>query len=67
MYILYFIIWFFTRLICFWKTFLFYDGSPWTKKDGNEDFDIPMGCFHGAECCDLVGAIYTGGIYSTLA
>ena len=38
------------------KTFLFYDGSPWTKKDGNKDFDIPMGCFDGAECCELVGA-----------
>ena len=38
------------------KTFLFYDGSPWTEKDGNEDFEIPMGCFDGAECCELVGA-----------
>ena len=35
------------------KTFLFYDGLPWTKKGNNEDFDIPMGCFDGAECCEL--------------
>ena len=38
------------------KTFLFYDGSPWIKKGHNENFDIPMGCFDGAECCELVGA-----------
>ena len=25
------------------------------KKHGNEDFDIPMGCYDGAEICKLVG------------
>ena len=25
------------------------------KKDGNEDFDVPMGCFDGVEICELVG------------
>ena len=38
------------------KTFLFYDEFPWTKKEGMEDFDIRMGCFDGAECCELVGS-----------
>ena len=38
------------------KTFLFYDDIPWTKKEGMEDFDIPMGCFDGVECCELVGS-----------
>ena len=25
------------------------------KKEGDEDFDIPMGCYDGAEICRLVG------------
>ena len=25
------------------------------KKEGNEDFDVPMGCYDGAEICQLVG------------
>ena len=25
------------------------------KNDGSEDFDVPMGCFDGAEVCKLVG------------
>ena len=28
---------------------------PWSKKEGNEDFDAPTGCFNGAEVCELVG------------
>ena len=31
------------------KTLLFNEGMPWVKKEGNEDFDVPMGCFYGAE------------------
>ena len=38
------------------QIFLFHDGSPWTKKDDNKDFDIPMGCFDGAECYESVDA-----------
>ena len=34
---------------------LFHENTPWVKKEGNEDFDIPMGCFDGAEVCKLVG------------
>ena len=36
------------------KALLYSDGQPWTKK-GEEDFDIPMGSFDGAEVCELVG------------
>ena len=40
------------------KTILFNDERTWQKKDvvHNQDlFDVPMGSFHGAEICDLVG------------
>ena len=29
--------------------------SAWFKKEGDEDFDIPMGCYDDAETCELVG------------
>ena len=45
------------------KTLLFYKNEPWVKKLGNEDFDVPMGCFDGAEICELVGSF----ILSTLS
>ena len=37
------------------KTLLFSDGEPWVKKDDRYDFDVPMGCYHGAEASKLVG------------
>ena len=37
------------------KTLLFWQDSTWVKKEGSEDFDIPMGCYDGAEICELVG------------
>ena len=37
------------------KTFLFHKGEPWMKKGNVNGFDIGMGAFDGAECCDLVG------------
>ena len=37
------------------KTLLFYNNHPWKKKYGNPDFDVPMGCFDGAQICELVG------------
>ena len=37
------------------KTLLFSDGEPWVKKDDEDDFDVPMGCYSGAEVCKLVG------------
>ena len=36
------------------KTF-FNEKIPCVKKDGTEDFDVPMGCFNRAEVYELVG------------
>ena len=36
------------------KSLLFHDSQPWSKKEGDE-FDVPMGCFDGAEVCQMVG------------
>ena len=37
------------------QTLLFYDKKPWVKKTETENFDVPMGCYDGAEVCGLVG------------
>ena len=37
------------------RTLLFYEKTLWVKKAGSKDFDVPMGCFDGAEVCELVG------------
>ena len=34
---------------------MFNEKTLWVKKDGSEDFDVAMGCFDGAEVCELVG------------
>ena len=34
---------------------MFNEKIPWVKKDGSEDFDVPMGCFDRAEVSELVG------------
>ena len=26
---------------------------PWVKKERDEDFDVPMGCYDGAEVCEI--------------
>ena len=36
------------------RSFLFDGNIPWNKKS-NTEFDVGMGSFDGAECCDLVG------------
>ena len=38
------------------KILHFQNSEPWVKKDGNEDFDISMGCYDGANICELVGS-----------
>ena len=38
------------------KTLLFQNSEPWVKKLGNENFNVPMGCYDGAELCELVGS-----------
>ena len=37
------------------KILLLWQDSTWDKEEGDEDFDIPMGCYDGAEICELVG------------
>ena len=37
------------------KTVLTNNNEVWKKKTGNGLFDVPMGSYHGAELCDLVG------------
>ena len=37
------------------NTLLFNKNQPWVKKSGNEEFDIPMGCFYGVELCEIIG------------
>ena len=29
------------------KTLLFHNQEPWVKREGEEDFDVPMGCYDG--------------------
>ena len=36
------------------KSFLYTGDTPWVKK-GEKNFDVGMGAFDGAECCDLIG------------
>lgn len=38
------------------KTLLFHDEEPWTKRNNNNNFDVPMGSYDGAEVCELIGA-----------
>ena len=37
------------------KTLLLNNNQSWQKKSGDPDFDVPMGCYDGAEVCELVG------------
>ena len=34
---------------------MFSNGGPCIKKDCDEDFDVPMSCYDGAEICELIG------------
>ena len=38
------------------KTLYLLNSEPWVKKEGNKDFDALMGCYDGAEICELVGS-----------
>ena len=35
---------------------LFSEKVPWVKKERGQDFDVPMGCYDGAEVCEIVGS-----------
>ena len=37
------------------NTLLFNKNQPWVKNSGNEEFDVPMGCFDEAELCEAIG------------
>ena len=37
------------------RILLFNNGESWVKNVGDEEFDVPIGCFEGAEICGLVG------------
>ena len=36
------------------KSYLYTGSTPWVKK-GDQNFDIGMGAYDGAESCDLIG------------
>ena len=38
------------------KILLLRNSKPWVKKDGNEDFDVSVGCYDGVDICELVGS-----------
>ena len=38
------------------KTLLFSEKVPWVKKERDKDFDVPMGCYDGAEVCEIAGS-----------
>ena len=48
------------------KILLFQNSEPWMQKDGYEDFDVPMGCFDGAEICELVGSFILNQLGSVI-
>ena len=48
------------------SSFLFNEGSPWSKKNTNGDlFDVTMGSYAGAEICELVGLFILDKITSS--
>ena len=38
-----------------YKTLLFDKNEPWVKRGDSPMFDVAMGCYDGAEVCELVG------------
>ena len=49
------------------KTLLFSDGETWVKKDDEDDFDVPMGCYNGAEVCKVVGTYLLNQLQAVIA
>ena len=37
------------------RTVLYHNNKIWIKKSNRDNFDVPMGSFHGAELCELIG------------
>ena len=46
------------------KSLLFENEHPWVKKDKDNMFDVTMGCWDGAEVCELTGAYILGNLTS---
>ena len=40
------------------KTILFHNQELWEKREGGDDFYVPMGCYDGAEIYELVASFY---------
>ena len=38
------------------KILLFHENRSWVKRNSNENFYTSIGCFDGAETCELVGS-----------
>ena len=48
------------------KTLLFHENEPWAKKEGEEEIDVPMGCYDGAEVCEIVGCFMLNELSSVI-
>ena len=48
------------------KTILANNNETWTKKGSQNLFDVPMGSFHGAELCELIGLHILDNLKDTL-
>ena len=40
--------------------------APWLRKTGDEDFDVSIGCFDGAQICKLVGTYFSKNLLISL-
>ena len=49
------------------KSVLCYDDKVWKKSGNDTNFDVPMGSFHRAEICDLIGLYILNEIIPSLA
>ena len=45
---------------------IFENSKPWTKKLGDESFDVSMGCYDGAEVCELVDSFILNKLTSII-
>ena len=48
------------------KSILVHDGETWRKTNSIDLFDVPMGSYHGAEVCDLIGLYILHKLSNTL-
>ena len=48
------------------RKILFWQDSAWLNKDGDEDFDMPMGWYDGAEIWELAGIYIQNKLYKLM-